>query len=149
VIFINQIRDEDRRDVRLARDDAGRAGAEVLQSVRIDIRRIGAIKDGDERSATACVQGGQEQGGAAVPRTEFDIMFDEGISADGRPARPGGEDKIVQEERRVVQLRRCAPGPGPREPSADGASDAKAAGTGAAKGKGGASKAKGAQRKAS
>jgi recombination protein RecA len=33
--------------------------------------------------------------------------------------------------------------------SADGASDAKAAGTGAAKGKGGASKAKGAQRKAS
>jgi recombination protein RecA len=58
---------EDRRDVRQPRDHHRRPGAQVLRLLRLDIRRIGSIKDkGTCWSATRRGEGGEEQGGAAL-----------------------------------------------------------------------------------
>ena len=48
VIFINQIRHEDRRGLRQPRDHHGGNALKFYASVRLDMRRIGQVKDGDE-----------------------------------------------------------------------------------------------------
>ena len=68
VIFINQIRMKIGVMFGSPETTTGGNALKFYASVRLDIRRIGAIKDGDEVVGNADPrQGGEEQGGAAVP----------------------------------------------------------------------------------
>ena len=58
-------------------------------SVRLDIRRIEAIKEGEEVSATYPGKSPQKQVAPPFKLVEFDIMFGEGISKVGELVRPG------------------------------------------------------------
>ena len=97
---------EDRRDVRQTRrrPPAGRA-LKFYSSVRVDIRRIGAIKDADR------VIGGRTRVKVVKNKlappfrvAEFDIMYGEGISRAGDLLDLAVERRIVEKERRLVLL---------------------------------------------
>jgi recombination protein RecA len=84
VIFINQIRMKIGVMFGSPETTTGGNALKFYASVRLDIRRIGAIKkrrgSGRQRDPR---QGRQEQGGAAVPQAEFEILYGEGISREG------------------------------------------------------------------
>ena len=116
LIFINQLREKIGVMFGNPETTTGGRALKFYASVRIDIRRIASIKDGDvgHRRAHAR-EGREEQGGAAVPRGRVRHHVRRGHLARGRSARPGGRQADHREERRVVRLRRRAPRPGPRE----------------------------------
>ena len=70
LIFINQLREKIGVMFGNPETTTGGRALKFYASVRIDIRRIASIKDGDVgRRRPDAGQGGQEQGGAAVPRS--------------------------------------------------------------------------------
>ena len=88
---------EDRRDVRLAGDHLRRQRAEVLRLVRLDIRRIGAIKDRDEVVGnTTRVKVVKNKVAPPFKQVEFDIMYGEGISKRGELIDLGVKAGVVE-----------------------------------------------------
>ena len=77
LIFINQIREKIGMVFGNPETTPGGRALKFYASVRMDIRRIESIKDGRKSSAPAS-EGREEQGCAAVPQAEFDIMYGEG-----------------------------------------------------------------------
>ncbi len=96
VIFINQIREKIGVMFGSPETTPGGRALKFYSSVRIDIRRIGSIKDGDEAVGNR-VRAKVVKNKVAPPfrQTEFDIMFNEGISISGDLIDLGVEYKVV------------------------------------------------------
>src|SRR3989339_1681233 len=95
-IFINQIREKIGVMFGNPETTTGGRALKFYASVRMDIRRIGAIKDGDQ------VVGGRTRvkvvkNKVAPPfrQAEFDVMYGEGISREGDLIDLGVEHKVV------------------------------------------------------
>jgi recombination protein RecA len=97
VIFINQIREKIGVMFGSPETTPGGRALKFYSSVRLDIRRISSIKDGDQNVGNR-VRTKVVKNKIAPPfrMAEFDIMFDEGISASGDLLDLAVEDEIVK-----------------------------------------------------
>ena len=96
VIFINQIREKIGVMFGSPETTPGGRALKFYASIRIDIRRIGAIKDGDVNVGNR-VRARVVKNKIAPPfrDAEFDIMFNEGISASGDLLDLAVNDEII------------------------------------------------------
>jgi recombination protein RecA len=97
VIFINQIREKIGVMFGSPETTSGGRALKFYSSIRIDVRRISAIKDGDTNVGNR-VRARIVKNKLAPPfrDAEFDIMFDEGISASGDLIDLAVEDRVVE-----------------------------------------------------
>jgi recombination protein RecA len=97
LIFINQIREKIGVMFGNPETTTGGRALKFYASVRIDIRRIAALKDGDEVTGSrAKVKVVKNKVAAPFRQAEFDIDYGEGISRTGELIDLGVDHKIVQ-----------------------------------------------------
>jgi recombination protein RecA len=96
LIFINQIREKIGVMFGSPETTSGGRALKFYSSVRIDIRRIGAIKEGDKfignRTRAKVVK---NKVSAPFRSAEFDILYGEGISWEGDLIELGVEHKVI------------------------------------------------------
>jgi len=97
VVFINQIREKIGVMFGSPETTTGGRALKFYASVRLDIRRIGTIKDGEEAVGNRTrVKVVKNKVAPPFRQAEFDIMFNEGISAHGDLIDLGVEDDVVE-----------------------------------------------------
>ena len=116
LVFINQIREKIGVMFGNPETTTGGRALKFYSSVRIDIRRIGAIKDGDQvvgsRTRVKIVK---NKIAAPFREAEFDMMYGEGISREGDLIDLAVNAESAGEVRLVVQLQGRTRRPGSRE----------------------------------
>ena len=97
VIFINQLREKIGVMFGNPETTTGGNALKFYASIRIDIRRIGQLKDGDEASGNR-VRVKIQKNKVAPPfrKAEFDIMYGEGISKVGEIIDIGVEQEVIK-----------------------------------------------------
>jgi len=97
LIFINQIREKIGVMFGNPETTPGGRALKFYSSVRVDIRRIGSIKDG-ERVIGNRVRAKIAKNKVAAPfrKAEFDIMFNQGISRSGDIIDLGVEEQVLE-----------------------------------------------------
>ena len=97
LVFINQIREKIGVMFGNPETTPGGRALKFYSSVRIDIRRIGSIKDGD-RIIGNRVRANVAKNKVAAPfkKAEFDIMFNQGISRSGDVVDLGVEKHVIE-----------------------------------------------------
>ena len=116
LIFINQIREKIGVMFGNPETTTGGRALKFYSSVRIDIRRIAAVKEGDVVVGFADQgEDRQEQGGRALPRSGVRHFVRRRYFPRRRCARPGSAAKHRREVGRLVQLLRRTHRSGPRK----------------------------------
>jgi recombination protein RecA len=97
MIFINQIREKIGVMFGNPETTTGGRALKFYSSVRVDIRRISAIKEGEEVTGSrAKIKVVKNKVAAPFRQAEFDIDYGEGISRPGELVDLGVEQKLVQ-----------------------------------------------------
>ncbi|OGI44565.1 MAG: recombinase RecA [Candidatus Muproteobacteria bacterium RIFCSPHIGHO2_01_FULL_65_16] len=97
VVFINQIRMKIGVMFGNPETTTGGNALKFYSSVRLDIRRIGAIKKGDEVIGNQTrVKVVKNKLAAPFKQCEFDILYDQGISKEGELIDIGAENGVVE-----------------------------------------------------
>src|SRR5690606_33141542 len=95
-IFTNQIREKIGVMFGNPETTTGGRALKFYASLRLDIRRIGAIKDGQDQVGNRTrVKIGKNKVAPPFKQAEFDIMFNEGISHTGLLIDLGVETNII------------------------------------------------------
>ncbi len=96
-IFINQLREKIGVMFGNPETTTGGNALKFYSSVRLDIRRIGAIKDGDEILGNSTrVKVVKNKVSAPFRKAEFDIMYGEGISREGEIIDLGSDLNVIK-----------------------------------------------------
>ena len=96
LIFINQLREKIGVMIGNPETTTGGRALKFYSSVRVDIRRIGAIKDGDTMvGGRTRVKIVKNKVAPPFREAEFDVMYGEGISREGDLIDQGVERKVV------------------------------------------------------
>ena len=116
VIFINQIRMKIGVMYGSPETTTGGNALKFYASVRLDIRRIGAIKDREEVVGNQTrVKVVKNKVAPPFKQVEFDIMYGEGVSKNGELIDLGVKAGVVEKSGAWFSFDSHAPRPGPRE----------------------------------